>query len=631
MAKAKTTKPPEAAATRGYPRPMLQRDAWTNLNGPWDFAIDAEANWTLPTAVSWDKRKILIPFCPESPASQINETGFYKAVWYRRTFFQPNLDANQRLILHFGAVDYEARVWVNDQLVATHEGGYTPFSADITDALTSTGEQTITVQALDDPHDLTKPRGKQDWQLDPHSIWYYRTTGIWQTVWMEVVPAARITNLRWTPNVERFEMGVDAKISGPSRPGWSLHVKLALRDRVLADDTYALTQDHLSRKIALPDPGIDDYRNETLWHPNHPNLIDAVVELRNESGQLIDHVTSYCAMRQTMNVGNRFILNGRPYHLKFLLNQGYWPESGLTAPNDDALRKDVELIRAMGFNGVRLHQKIEDPRFLYWADRLGVLVWEEMPSPYNFSTQTIQRITKQWMEAIERDVSHPCIIAWVPFNESWGVPDLTHEPAQRDAIEAIYHLTRTLDPTRPVIGNDGWELASTDIIAIHDYDGDPRKIAKRYDVSDDATIKHMLASERPGGRVLLLDGHDYAGQPLMLTEFGGIAFSKDWKHTWGYSRAKDADDFASRYAHLLAVVRAVPIFSGFCYTQFTDTYQEANGLLYMDRTPKFPLNQIAAATRGASSEEDHKAVEKWRKLTAKRLVEMDRANLHDAE
>ncbi|HEY1684897.1 MAG TPA: glycoside hydrolase family 2 TIM barrel-domain containing protein [Tepidisphaeraceae bacterium] len=611
---------------------MLQRDNWTNLNGPWDFAIDAEATWTAPHQVKWDKRKIVVPFAPESPASEINETGYFNAVWYRRTIDAPKINAGQRVLLHFGAVDYEARVWVNGQLVAHHEGGYTPFFADITDALDETGEQTIIVCAQDSPHDLTKPRGKQDWQLNPHSIWYYRTTGIWQTVWMEVVPATRIASLQWMPNVERFEMCLDAKLAGPVRSDMRLHVKLTSRNRLIADDVYTISHDCVLRKIGIVDPGIDDYRNELLWHPNHPNLIDAEIELRTEDGQLLDRVISYCAMRQVATVGNRLILNGKPYTLMFLLDQGYWPQSGLTAPDDAALKRDVELVREMGFIGVRKHQKIEDPRFLYWADRLGLLVWEEMPSPYRFAPQSIQRMSKQWMEAIQRDSSHPCIIAWVPFNESWGVPDLPHDPAQRNAIQGMYHLTKTLDPTRPVIGNDGWELAETDIIAIHDYEADPRRLTRRYGVTaEQGPVQHLLSNERPGNKLLMLNGFAYGGQPIMLTEFGGIAFSKDWKHTWGYSRAKDADDFASRYAHLLAVVRSLPIFSGFCYTQFTDTYQEANGLLNMDRTPKFPIAQIAAATRGAQSEDDHKAIDKWRKLTTHRLSEMDRANLHDAK
>ncbi|HWB53526.1 MAG TPA: glycoside hydrolase family 2 TIM barrel-domain containing protein, partial [Tepidisphaeraceae bacterium] len=380
----------------------------------------------------------------------------------------------------------------------------------------------------------------------------------------------------------------------------------------------------------LADPGIDDYRNEFLWHPDHPNLIDAELELRDEKGETIDRAVSYCAMRHIGALSNRIVLNGKPYPLVFVLNQGYWPESGLTAPDDEALRQDVELIRAMGFNGVRLHQKIEDPRFLYWADRLGLLVWEEMPSPYRFSLCSIQRMTQQWIEAIERDCSHPCVMAWVPFNESWGVPDLPHDTAQRDAVQALYHLTRTIDPTRPVIGNDGWEAGDTDIVAIHDYDADPRRLARRYSVAgEQSSVQHLLSTERPGNKLLILNGFTYRGQPIMLTEFGGIAFSKEHDRTWGYSRAQNADDFASRYAHLLAVVRSLPLLSGFCYTQFTDTYQEANGLLFMDRTPKFPIEQIAAATRGAWSDSDRRSVAKWRHLTQRRLSEIDRAKMAD--
>lgn len=615
---------------RGYPRPMLQRRQWIDLNGPWDFAIDADARWTSPAQVHWDKRKITVPFAPETPASGIGDTGFFMAVWYRRTFQKPSLAPGQRLLLHFGAVDYQANIFVNGQSVAQHEGGYTPFFADITESLTDGSAQEIVVRAFDNPHELGKPRGKQDWQLDPHSIWYPRTTGIWQTVWMEIVSDVRIDELRWTANVERFEMALETHLIGPVRQGLTLHVKLTSKNHLLAEDAYLVTHYDITRKIGLSDPGIDDYRNEFLWHPNHPNLIDVEIELRDESGEVIDHVTSYCAMRQVGILGSRLVLNGKPYPLMLVLDQGYWPESGLTAPDDAAIKKDVELVRAMGFNGVRKHQKIEDPRFLYWADHLGLMVWEEMPSPYRFATRSIWRLTRQWMEAIRRDCSHPCIIAWVPFNESWGVPDLPHDAAQRDAIQSLYHLTKTLDPTRPVIGNDGWEAAETDIVGVHDYEADPRRLRRRYSIAgEDSSVQQMLASERPGNKVLILEDFTYQRQPIMLTEFGGIAFSKDWKHTWGYSRAKNADDFASRYAHLLAVVRSIPLLAGFCYTQFTDTYQEANGLLYMDRTPKFPIEQIAAATRGPQSQEDHRAIAKWRELGSKRLHEMDQSSLCD--
>jgi hypothetical protein len=255
----------------------------------------------------------------------------------------------------------------------------------------------------------------------------------------------------------------------------------------------------------------------------------------------------------------------------------------------------VELAKAMGFNGVRKHQKIEDPRYLYWADRLGLAVWEEMPSAYRFTPAAVDRLTQEWTQAIFRDYSHPCIIAWVPVNESWGVPNLTDVASERHFVQALYHLTRTLDSTRPVIGNDGWESVATDIIGIHDYDDRPDRIARRYHA--DQVLPRLFKRERPGGRLLVLEGQMHTDQPLMLTEFGGIALSRE-KGTWGYARSRTPEEFAHRYRDLLDVVRELQVFSGFCYTQFADTYQEANGLLFADRTPKIPIEEIAAATAG---------------------------------
>nr|MBP9027223.1 glycoside hydrolase family 2 [Phycisphaerae bacterium] len=296
--------------------------------------------------------------------------------------------------------------------------------------------------------------------------------------------------------------------------------------------------------------------------------------------------------------GNRFVLNGRPLLLRMVLDQGYWPDTGLTPPDDDAVRRDVELIKAMGFNGARCHQRVADPRYLYWADRLGLLVWGEMPSAYRFSKRSIMRVTREWTEVVERDVSHPCIVAWVPLNESWGVPDLPDTPAQRHYVQALYHLTKTIDPTRPVIGNDGWESVATDIIGIHDYDSKPRRMVERYG-GPDFSIARLAEQERPQGRILVLEPESHLKKPLMLTEFGGIALSNSGDaKSWGYSEARDADELADRYAMLLAAVRSLHLIAGFCYTQFTDTYQEANGLLYADRTPKFPIEEIALITAG---------------------------------
>jgi hypothetical protein len=293
-----------------------------------------------------------------------------------------------------------------------------------------------------------------------------------------------------------------------------------------------------------------------------------------------------------------------------VLDQGYWPQSGLTAPDDAALRRDVELAKAMGFNAVRKHQKIEDPRWLYWADRLGLAVWEEMPSAYRFTVPSIERVTQQWIAAIHRDVSHPCIIAWVPFNESWGVPNLPDIPAERSFVQALYHLTKTLDPTRPVVGNDGWESVATDIIGIHDYDDEPERLVRRYE--GDEVVSNLFRRERPGGRLLTVDGHAHAGQPIVLTEFGGIALAKEQSNAWGYSRVGSPRMFHRRYADLLDAVRGISLFAGFCYTQFADTYQEVNGLLYADRTPKVAIEHICEATRGPRKERDERIEREWR-------------------
>jgi beta-galactosidase/beta-glucuronidase len=544
--------------------------------------------------VQWSRR-IEVPFAPETARSGIGEGGFFSACWYRRTFTRPALSPHERLILHFGAVDHHATVWVNGSVAVRHEGGYTPFKADVTDLLGEQKDQVLVVRAHDDPTDLAKPRGKQDWLREPHSIWYPRTSGIWQSVWLETVPRTHLASLRWTSSLERWEIGLEAHLSTEAKDV-RIHVVLRSDEHVLADDTYRVIAGEVHRRIALSDPGIDDHRNTLLWSPECPTLLRAEIELLGPRGEVIERVGSYTAIRSVAVQGDRFLLNGRPYPLRMVLDQGYWPDSGTTAPDDAALRKDVELAKAMGFNGVRKHQKIEDPRYLYWADRLGLLVWGEMPSAYRFTQTSIERVTREWLDVIARDVSHPCIVAWVPFNESWGVPDLPAIAAQRHYVQSLYLLTKTLDPDRPVIGNDGWESVATDIVGIHDYDHEPERIARRYQAAE--VIPHLFQRERPGGRLLALEGENHTNRPIMLTEFGGIALSRPTDKTWGYSRCRDAPELAARYQKLLGTVRSLGMLAGFCYTQFADTYQEANGLLFADRTPKFPIDDIAQATRG---------------------------------
>ena len=585
-----------------YPRPQMVRDEWISLNGPWKFKFDDERRHKLSDGADSWTHAIKVPFSPEAAASGIGDTSFHTMCWYEREF--ELAPGSGRTILHFGAVDYRAEVWVNQHLVAQHEGGHTPFAADITGAMNGTGKQVVTVHVEDDPHDLAKPRGKQDWLLEPHSIWYPRTTGIWQTVWIEQVSSTYVQSLRWTPIFETYEIGCEVVATGDIGEDLFVEVKIWHGENLLADDHYKLLGHEANRKIALSDPGIDDSRNELLWSPERPTLLDAEVTLHHH-GRVLDTIHSYTALRSVAINRDRFMLNGRAYGLRLVLDQGYWPDSLMTAPSDAALKRDVELAKAMGFNGVRKHQKIEDPRYLYWADRLGLLVWEEMPSAYRFSPRAITRMVREWTEAIERDYSHPCIIVWVAFNESWGVPNLTLTQAHRNAVEALYHLTRVLDATRPVIGNDGWEASATDILGIHDYDCDPEKIAARYTTTE--PTRTLFDQRRPGGRILTLDGFPHRGQPIVLTEFGGIAFDKaevQGKKTWGYSRAHNEDSFIDLYRRLLEVVNSTTMFSGFCYTQFSDTFQEANGLLCADRTPKVSVELICAATRSDAREEE---------------------------
>ncbi len=579
-----------------YPRRQMVRKPWQSLNGNLDFTFDNEIKWEKPWQVPCWNLQIEVPFAPESEASGVGNTDFHSRCWYRKSFEVKKL--RKRVILHFGAVDYFARVWINDDFVGSHEGGYTPFEFDITDLLRDSASQVVTVCADDDPHDLTKPRGKQDWQRHPHSIWYPRTSGIWQTVWVEEVGETYISNLRLTPKVMLWEIGCEVFVAGSICDELEVQVVLSSGGKILAKDRYAVINQEVHRRIALSDPGIDDFRNELLWSPEKPTLILAQIRLfcRDE---VVDEVESYTALRSVSIDRGRFLLNGRPYYMRLVLDQGYWPETMLTPPSSTAIRQDIELTKAAGFNGVRKHQKIEDPEYLYWADRLGLLVWGEMPSAYRFTHESVERLTQQWTEAIDRDMNHPCIVVWVPFNESWGVPDLAEKVSHQNCVQALYHLTKTLDPTRPVIGNDGWESVATDILGIHDYDDQSDRLFKKY--SGGPVSAQLLDRYRPGGRVLTVAGYPLSGQPLMLTEFGGIncVEASLVEDGWGYSVCQTPDEFRRRYEVLLATVNRIESFIGFCYTQFVDTFQESNGLFNFRREPKFSLAAMARATRGS--------------------------------
>ena len=584
-----------------HPRPQLTRARWIDLGGTWDFAYDGsgqgfDAGWQ--ERVDVYTHTIQVPFPPESSESGIGDTSFHPIVWYRRTFSVSPEDRVKRLLLHCGAVDYRASVWVNGRLVATHEGGQTPFSADITPALQPDEDQILVICAEDMPQDLAQPRGKQDWLEQPHEIWYDRTTGIWQPIWLEAVAPTHISHVRWTPDLDRGILGFSVNFQGGEQTDLRLRVQLSLHGATLADDIYAVQGTAVERQIAFDRAGMMS-REKLLWSPEHPNLVDATLTLLT-GNEVVDEVQSYVGLRSAGIGSGHFLLNGLPYYLRLVLEQGYWPESHLAAPSAEALLHEVELVKALGFNGVRIHQKVEDPRFLYWCDRLGLLVWGEMANAYVFSPTAVERLTREWLEVLDRDYSHPCIVTWVPLNESWGVPDVARDPAQRHYVQALYYLTKALDPTRPVIGNDGWEHVVSDIFSIHDYAFDGDTLRERYGNLE--AVRRTLREVQPGYRSVVLPGYQHTHEPIMLTEFGGISYRPQPSTSWfGYGTVTDPEAFLSKYRELLDAILESSSVAGFCYTQLTDTEQETNGLLSANREPKFDIAAVRLITERVSA------------------------------
>ncbi len=586
------------AEAHDHPRPQLVRTGWVTLNGKWDFAYD-DANAGLRDR--WHERDdvfdrtINVPFAPEAKLSGIGDTGDHPYLWYRRSFTAAPT-GGQRTILHFGAVDYQATVWVNGQLAVSHTGGHVPFSADITDLLRD-GEQTVVVRAEDQPNDISQPRGKQVWSGPPRSILYNRTSGIWQTVWLETVSERHIARLRWSPDASAGSLGLKVVVSDAASESLRLRVRLSFDGHALTDDTFSVRGGEVDRTITLPTDFGAHHVSNLLWSPSNPRLIDAELTLL-DGETTVDEVTSYAGLRSVGVRNGRFLLNNRPLYLRLALEQGYWPDSHLTAPSDDALRREVELAKALGFNGVRIHQKVEDPRFLYWCDRLGLMTWGEMPSAYAFNDVAMTRFTREWIAAIQRDISHPCLVAWVPTNESWGVPDLENDPAQRAYIRSLADIARALDGSRPVISNDGWEHTNSDILAMHDYTDNRETLIERW--VDAAAVANTIANVTPGSRRMIVEDGNNPEAPLMLTEVGGIGYPNVPGERWHFWSADTPAQLRDKYAELIGAILESDTVTGFCYTQLTDTMQEKNGLLDAERNPKLPLEELHAITTGIS-------------------------------
>ncbi|MEK3731205.1 sugar-binding domain-containing protein [Paenibacillus sp. FSL M8-0334] len=577
-----------------YPRPQFVRKAWQCLNGEWEFQFDDAGVGEKEYWYQTEKRvpfshKINVPFAFQSKLSGIGDPSFHDVVWYRRSFEVPADWKNKRIILHFGAVDYIAKVWVNGQLAAVHEGGHTPFQADITSLLREDGN-TVVVRAEDFSRDVTLPRGKQYWREKSESIFYTRTTGIWQSVWLEPVSPAHLRKVMITPDIDRNEIRIRTFVEGyPASGDLKVQVTVTFGNDRIAEDQYSLRSSEQLRAIGLGD--FTDHGQGRLWSPEHPNLYDVEFRLI-QGGEVVDEVRSYFGMRKVSIEDGKLCLNNRPYFQRLVLDQGYFPEGILTAPTDEALKRDVELTKEMGFNGVRKHQKTEDPRFLYWCDRLGLLVWGEAANAYEYSEEYVRRFTREWQEIVERDYNHPSIVTWVPLNESWGVPNVQIDVRQQQHGLAMYHLTKSLDDTRPVVYNDGWEHMTTDLVTIHDYESRQEVLEQRYQTAESA-VEAM-----PANRRIFVGGASYQGQPILVSEFGGIAFKKSEWDGWGYSGAENEEDFLIRLKAVVDPMFSSPIIQGYCYTQLTDVEQEINGLLTYDREPKAPLEAIRSIMMG---------------------------------
>lgn len=576
-----------------YPRPQLRRPAWHSLDGAWGFAYDDDE---VGMSQRWFRhgdfeQTIAVPYPPESPASGIGDPSYHPVVWYSRTLTAAETahDDDARVVLHFGAVDYAATVWVNGCQVAAHAGGQSPFSADITDYLD--GDDLVVVRAVDRPLDVSQPRGKQEWLPEPHEIWYRRTTGIWQPVWIEEVAATHLTELSWRVGRSTDSVELEMQTNRPLAPGSTVEVELSYEGSPLARvSTTVHSTGAPVIEIPLRDQRNGQHYEKLTWSPENPRLIDATVVVTD--GDSVDTVASYLGLRTVGTAGGRFLLNDRPYFVRAVLEQGYWPESHLAAPSADALRAEVQLIKDMGFNTARIHQKAEDPRFLYWADRLGLLLWGEAPAAFEFTTSAVVDLTREWIELVRRDRSHPSVVTWVPFNESWGIRDVLTDAPHRAFSRGLADLTRALDPTRPVISNDGWEHTKSDILTVHDYDGDPETFARRY--ADHEALAALFAGYGPSHRMLMAEGEaDTRGLPVMVTEFGGIKYETvPAEPAWGYSTSSTVEELEAHLRGVFGALLQSTVLSGFCYTQITDTMQEANGLADENRVPKLPIEVI---------------------------------------
>lgn len=592
-----------------YPRPQLVRPDWLNLNGIWDFEIDAGDSGLERGLLDRPfSREIVVPFAPESAASGIENTDFMNAVWYRRTVSVPMEWEGKDVLLHFGAVDHDATVWVNGEEVARHRGGFSSFTVNLAGKVQA-GEQFTLVVRARDTRDQPQARGKQATWYRNSACHYTRTTGIWQTVWMEPVSRTHIRGIHVVPNVGDSSFTVTAEVVAPS-PALTMEVVLTDQSgEKTAEKTRALD---MSPSLRLVVPG----ESPRLWSPADPYLYGLSVRLL-DGEQVVDEVSSYAGLRSISIDGRQVLLNGEPLFQRLVLDQGYWPETLMTAPSDQALILDIELAMAAGFNGARVHQKVAEERYLYHADRLGYLVWGEfgdwganVGGPQGDHQRPTASFITQWVEILRRDRNHPSIVGWCPLNETFQT--LTDRITQLDDVTVgMYFATKAADPTRPVIDASGYShrVRDVDVYDSHSYEQNPEAFAvEQGGLADDKPFMNL----HEGTKI----SFDYQGQPYFVSEYGGIWWNESFvgggqdADSWGYGEAvRSTEEWHQRYEGLTRVLLQNPLMFGYCYTQLTDTFQEQNGLYDFDRNPKFDIERIRAVQCEQAAYEKNGAVE----------------------
>lgn len=589
-----------------HPRPDFMREPFLNLNGQWQFAFDDEnaglrEKWMQPGRKL--PMSITVPFAYQTRLSGIGPTDdIHPILWYRRSFAVPADMQGKRILLHFGAVDFECAVYVNGQMVGAHKGGYAPFCFDITHELLD-GENDLCLRVVDLP-DCTQPRGKQYWKTGLMGCWYTPVSGIWQTVWLEAAGECALRHIHITPDLDHHMATAELALDSYPTDGMEVELKVTCGEEKIRTVRTELTDRTMRLPIDLIVRG--ELNAVHVWTPDNPVLYDVQASILL-GGKVIDRVQTYFGLRKIEVVDGIFRLNNHPLYQRLILDQGYWPDSLITPPSDEAIQEDICLTKAFGYNGARKHQKMEDPRYYYWADKMGLLVWGELPSPYDFTDESVRNLADMMQDFIARDFNHPSIITWVPLNESWGVGQIYTDARQQAAGRMLYELTKAADGTRLCSTNDGWEQVKTDICALHDYAAEKAVMAQHF------ARRETVEKYGCDFRACYAQGVEPTGrEAFMVTEYGGIAFTNigiqedmGGMETWGYhDKVTDEEAFFARYKGVTDAIRELDYCQGYCYTQLTDVMQEINGLVTPDRKPKVDVERFAALNRNPDPHKD---------------------------